>query len=92
MPSSRSSSPTSSIDGRPSGEPNTSRITAVAPQPMARLPATLTGSPWPPTAVASATKTMKVSISRCTPRARYGSAAVATAMNKAIRSTGKLSR
>src|SRR6516165_8156346 len=33
---------------------------------------------------------MKISIRRCTPRARYGSEAVATAMNRATCTTGKL--
>ena len=44
-PRSASSSRTSSADGRPSGDPNTSRTTAVTPQPMARLPSTFSGSP-----------------------------------------------
>ena len=45
MPSPASSDCTSLAEGRPSGEPKMSRTTAVTPQPMARLPTTLTGSP-----------------------------------------------
>ena len=33
---------------------------------------------------------MKISMRRCSPRARYGNAAVVTAMNRAIWRTGKL--
>ena len=81
----------SSLDGRPIGEPQPRWMTAATPQPIAMLPSTLAGSPWPATTVARTAKKTMSSITRWTTRERYGSPAAATAMAKLTWRTGKLS-